>query len=64
LILNYFREKCNDLSRQPWQNRDKTPGRAENRGKIQESAISVSYDRRQRKANSSKRSLAGRFTAA
>jgi len=59
LILNYFREQCNDLSRQPWQNRDKTPGRAQNRLKIQDSAISVSYDRRHRKADSSKQNLAG-----
>jgi hypothetical protein len=40
-------------------NRDKTPGRAQNRVKIQDSAISVSYDRRHRKADSSKQNLVG-----
>ncbi len=61
LILNYFHEQCNDLSRQPWQNRDKTPRPGGNRGKIQESAISVSCDRRQRKSKLVKTEL-GRAT--
>src|ERR1039458_5826762 len=61
LILNYFHEQCNDLSRQPCQNRAKTPSWAGDRAKTPESAISVSCDRRDRRANLVKTEL-GRAT--